>query len=94
FLCDNQHYGHECESECHCSSNKSCFLNSGWCPNGCDEGYIGETCNTVAKKEEKMSPIVYTTILAVGGGLIFAAAAIICYACCRRKKSKTLPVEE
>ncbi|CAG5129835.1 unnamed protein product, partial [Candidula unifasciata] len=95
-LCDNQHYGHECESECHCSSNTSCLVNSGWCPNGCDKGYTGKTCDIVVKKPKEIPPIPFefTTELTVGGCLVAAAVAFICYTCCMSKKPKNQPFGE
>ncbi|BFZ21545.1 hypothetical protein BsWGS_24585 [Bradybaena similaris] len=44
-LCNNTHYGRECEKKCNCYGGQPCFVSTGGCPSGCVVGYEGENCS-------------------------------------------------
>ncbi|CAG5124783.1 unnamed protein product, partial [Candidula unifasciata] len=45
-ICDNQHYGRECELTCPmCPYNQPCFVATGGCPVGCPPGLFGPGCS-------------------------------------------------
>ena len=45
--CTNNMYGQDCRQSCgNCTKGESCNHVNGSCPNGCDEGVMGETCDT------------------------------------------------
>lgn len=44
--CDDGTYGLECENACgNCSDGNWCNHMNGSCPNGCDMGVFGDTCD-------------------------------------------------
>ncbi|CAG5114845.1 unnamed protein product, partial [Candidula unifasciata] len=45
-LCDNEHYGRDCELSCQCPDKLPCVASTGLCPIGCPPGYVGLRCLT------------------------------------------------
>ncbi|XP_052834032.1 multiple epidermal growth factor-like domains protein 10 [Octopus bimaculoides] len=43
--CPPELYGENCTNECHCSRGESCHQISGFCKNGCEDGWHGEKCD-------------------------------------------------
>ena len=48
--CDAGFYGSHCNNECHCLDNEICDQVIGQCPNKCDLGWKGISCNRCKKK--------------------------------------------
>lgn len=45
--CEPYKYGPNCTFDCgHCKDNKPCSMDTGDCPSGCMEGWIGKHCIT------------------------------------------------
>ncbi|ESO86418.1 hypothetical protein LOTGIDRAFT_167232 [Lottia gigantea] len=46
YVCSRGTYGSECNNFCHCSNYDKCDVKTGQCPNGCQIGWDGDSCNT------------------------------------------------
>lgn len=48
IVCPSGYYGLNCKERCsgHCMNDKPCDFVSGYCSNGCHDGYLGTRCNT------------------------------------------------
>lgn len=47
LVCELYKYGPNCTEDCgHCKHSRSCSIDTGVCPDGCEEGWTGEHCDT------------------------------------------------
>ncbi|ESP04078.1 hypothetical protein LOTGIDRAFT_156689 [Lottia gigantea] len=46
YVCSRGTFGSDCNKFCHCSNGDECDVITGQCPNGCQKGWKGASCNT------------------------------------------------
>lgn len=45
--CEPHRYGPNCATKCgHCKDGESCSMETGGCPAGCADGWVGKLCDT------------------------------------------------
>ena len=44
-VCPYGTFGSNCTGRCHCSNNDDCSSHNGTCPNGCERGWTGISCD-------------------------------------------------
>ena len=57
LACPAGRFGEKCAETCHCAEAAPCDVASGYCDNGCSQGWTGSACSQVAETETRGNPL-------------------------------------